>query len=142
MTTCVTIEKEIHVRRQARGRQEVRPGAEPTTATPSGERIPRVARLMALAIRFDGLLATGQIRDQAELARLGRVSRARISQIVNLVHLAPDLQEAVLCLAGGGRGADLLLADLQPIARLTDWVAQRRRWRSLVRLRRRRTTPA
>ncbi len=135
MTTSVTIEKKIHVRRQARGRQEIRPGPRPAPATPSGERVPRVARLMALAIRFDSLLRAGQIRDQAELARLGQVSRARISQILNLVHLAPDIQEEVLFLEGGRRGADLLIADLQPIARLTDWVGQWRRWRTLRRSR-------
>jgi hypothetical protein len=133
MTTSVTIEKEIHVRRQARGRQEVLPAGQPAPATPSGERVPRVARLMALAIRFDGLLRAGQIRDQAELARLGQVSRARVSQILALIHLAPDLQEAVLHLHGGQRGADLLLADLWPVAALTDWAAQRRRWRALRR---------
>jgi hypothetical protein len=133
MTTCVTIEKEIQVRRQARGRQELRSGAEPAVAIPDRGRVPRVARLMALALRFDGLLLSGRVRDQAELARLGHVTRARVSQILNLVHLAPDLQEAVLCLEGGSRGADLLLADLQPLAHLTDWAAQRRRWRTLRR---------
>jgi hypothetical protein len=129
MTTALTIEKEVHFRRRARGRQELRDGAEPTQAEPQTPRRPRVARLMALAIRFDGLLRTGQIRDQGELARLGRVSRARISQILALVHLAPDLQEAVLFLEGGRRGADLLIADLQPLTRQVDWAAQRRLWR-------------
>ena len=39
--------------------------------------IPRIARLMALAIRFEGLLRAGTIRDYVQLARLGRVTRAR-----------------------------------------------------------------
>jgi hypothetical protein len=55
--------------------------------------IPRIARLMALAIRFEGLLRDGTIRDYAELARLGRVTRARMTQIMKLLLLAPDLQE-------------------------------------------------
>ncbi len=55
--------------------------------------VPRLARLMALAIRFDGLLRSGAIIDQAQLARLGKVSRARISQILNLLHLAPENPE-------------------------------------------------
>jgi hypothetical protein len=61
-------------------------------------RLPRVARLMALAIRFEDLLQTGAVKDFADLSRLGRVTRARISQIMNLLNLAPDLQERVLFL--------------------------------------------
>jgi hypothetical protein len=133
MTHYVTVERDVHFHCQARGRHELRDGVELTPPPQAPGRVPRVARLMALALRFDGLLLSGQVRDQAELARLGHVTRARVSQILNLVHLAPDLQEAVLCLEGGGRGADLLLADLQPLARLTDWAAQRRRWRTLRR---------
>ena len=61
-------------------------------------RLPRVARLMALAIRFEDLLRAGTVKDFADLSRLGRVTRARISQIMNLVNLAPDLQERLLFL--------------------------------------------
>jgi hypothetical protein len=61
-------------------------------------RLPRVARLMALAIRFEDLLRAGTLKDFADLSRLGRVTRARISQIMNLLNLAPDLQERLLFL--------------------------------------------
>jgi hypothetical protein len=61
-------------------------------------RLPRVARLMALAIRFEELLRAGTVKDFADLSRLGRVTRARISQIMNLLNLAPDLQERLLFL--------------------------------------------
>lgn len=53
-------------------------------------------RLLALAIRFEGSLRQGVVKDYAELARLGRISRARISQIANLAVLAPDIQEDIL----------------------------------------------
>jgi hypothetical protein len=53
-------------------------------------RLPRIARLVALAIRFDQLLRSGTVEDYAELAHLGRVSRARVTQIMNLLNLAPD----------------------------------------------------
>jgi len=62
-------------------------------------RLPRVARLMALAIRFEELLRNGTVNDFADLARLGRVTRARISQIMALLNLAPDLQERILFFA-------------------------------------------
>jgi len=44
--------------------------------------------LLALAIRLDQLIRDGVVADQAELARLGHVSRARLTQIMNLLYLA------------------------------------------------------
>ena len=61
-------------------------------------RLPRITRLMALAIRFDELLRTGKVRDLYHLATVGNVSQARISQILSLVLLAPDIQESLLFL--------------------------------------------
>jgi hypothetical protein len=58
--------------------------------------IPRIARLMALAIRYDRLLRAEEFRDYAELARVGRVTRARMTQIMKLLDLAPDIQEQIL----------------------------------------------
>jgi hypothetical protein len=42
----------------------------------AGSRLPRITRLLALAVRFEGLLRDGTVRDYAELARLGGASRA------------------------------------------------------------------
>ena len=52
--------------------------------------------VVGLAHRFEHLIAEGVVADYAELARLGQVSRARISQIMSLRYLAPDIQEAML----------------------------------------------
>ncbi len=64
---------------------------------------------MALAIRFERLIQAGEVADYAELARLGHVTRARITQIMNLRLLAPDIQERLLFLPRieGGRETDL-----------------------------------
>ena len=70
-----------------------------TTRSQPAATIPRIARLMALAIRFDGLLQKQTIKDYAELARLGSVTRARMTQIMQLLHLAPDIQEQLMFLA-------------------------------------------
>jgi hypothetical protein len=95
-------------------------------------RVPRLARLMALAIRFDSLLRSSAITDQAQLARLGKVSRARISQILNLLHLAPDIQEQLLFLPPVHQGRERLqLAHLQPLCRQWDWCRQRWQWQAL-----------
>jgi len=94
--------------------------------------MPWVSKLMALAIRFDGLLRDGVVTDQAELARLGHVSRARVTQIMNLLHLAPDIQEELLFLPRIERGREPIQErHLRPIAASADWRKQRRMWREL-----------
>ena len=92
-------------------------------------RIPRVARLMALAIKFEGMIRDGVVKDYAELGRLGKVTRARISQIMALTTLAPDIQEAILHLHRVVRGREpIKLRDLLRIAGITCWSAQRQAW--------------
>jgi hypothetical protein len=129
MTASLTIECAVHFEQRRRGRKELAVG--PAPAAPPG-RVPRVARLLALAHRFAGLLRDGVARDYAALGRLGHVSRARISQIMSLLHLAPDLQEQVLFLPPTGRGRDRLqLRHLLPVAATADWPRQRRQWQAL-----------
>ncbi len=71
---------------------------------------------MALAIRFEGLIADGTVSDYLELADLAQVSRARISQIVNLLLLAPDIQESLMFLPQVENGRDTLtLAEMQSL---------------------------
>jgi len=133
MTTGLTIERKVHFAQVGKGaRQELRVGPAPTPPAEAG-RLPRVARLMALAIRFEGLVQSRAVKDYAELARLGRVTRARISQIMNLLHLAPDIQEEILFLPRTERGRDpVILRQLQPIASIFEWRKQRRLWRAVV----------
>jgi hypothetical protein len=79
------------------------------------------------------LVRSGQIASYSELASLGQVTRARISQISNLLCLAPNIQEALLFLPPTVRGRDaIILADLMPIAAAFDWRKQRRLWRKLL----------
>ena len=73
----------------------LREGPKPTR--PRG-RIPRVARLLALAHHFEELLDTGAVETQAELAELAKLTPARVTQIMNLLSLAPDIQEEILFL--------------------------------------------
>jgi hypothetical protein len=95
---------------------------------PTG-RVPKVARLMALAIKFDGMLARGEVKDYAELARLGHVTRARVTQIMNLLNLAPDIQEAILFLPPVQRGRDPLKEwQVRPVAAEVVWAEQRKRF--------------
>jgi hypothetical protein len=75
-----------------------RTGSGTTEEDPVPERVPRIARLMALALKFEQMMRQSLVTDYSVLATLGRVSRARVTQIMNLLNLAPDLQEQILFL--------------------------------------------
>jgi len=108
-------------------------GSEAPPPEPEPGNVPRVARLMALAVHFDGLLRRGEAADYAALARLGQVTRARMSQIMDLLHLAPDIQEVLLFLPRTQNGRDPVTErDLRPIAAEPDWEHQRGAWGQLV----------
>jgi hypothetical protein len=121
MTTTRTIVCHLHLSGCGR---EKRPAVPAQT-----RRVPRIARLMALAVRMENLIRAGGVIDYSQLATLGHVSRARITQIMNLLLLAPEIQEQILFLlpARGSRDP-VRLAQLQPIARIPDWNQQRQLW--------------
>jgi hypothetical protein len=79
-------------------RPKASPGAQnaPVAELAGPPRIPRITRLMALAIKFQEMVDRGEVRDYADIARLGFVTRARLTQIMNLLLLAPNIQEVLL----------------------------------------------
>ena len=124
MSDQFTVTQRVHFRSGQKSRKSMRDG----DATPEVQagRIPRVSRLMALAIRFEQLILDGVVADQAEIARLGHVSRARVSQIMNLLNLAPDIQEALLFLPKVERGRDPVTErELRVAVAEVDWQGQR-----------------
>ena len=126
MTAAVTILRRVRFR-SSRGEQ--RPSPENTSRSNVPGRIPRVARLMALAIRLEDLISSGQVPNYAALADLAHVSRPRITQIINLVLLAPDIQESLLFLPAVQGGPDPITErDLRPIAAEPNWARQRALW--------------
>ena len=133
MSAPLTVECEVHFTRTGRGSRKVlASGPSPVRPKEPG-RVPRVARLMALALRCDGLLRTGAVENQTEIARLGHVTRARVSQILNLLNLAPDIQEAILDLPRTLMGRDaVILRRVLPIASTMEWAEQRGMWEGLV----------
>ena len=133
MNTSSVIRGTLPLRRRGSA-QEHDPTPATETTKASSPRIPRIARLMVLARHIDDLVCSGTVVSYAAAARLGHVSRARMSQILALLNLAPDLQEQVLFLQRPvrGRTAPVLRQVLQVAAAL-DWDEQRRRWRRLQR---------
>jgi hypothetical protein len=131
-----TIERQVRFRGDGFGRgKQIKEGPAPTAVRAPIGRVTRVARLMAPALRFDGPVRAGAASNFAELARLGHVTRARVSQVMNLVHLAPDTREALLLLPRAERGRDRI-QPLRPqkIGMTANWSGRRRTWGRLLKV--------
>lgn len=97
-------------------------------------RTPRVSKLMALAIRFDSILSDGIVASQSEMASLARVTQPRMTQIMNLLHLAPDIQEAILFLPKVSESRDPITEHhLRSTTQIHDWREQRDAWAAMIR---------
>ncbi len=96
-------------------------------------RPPRVTCLLALAHRFENLVRSGEVKDYADLARAGSVSRARVSQILKLLTLAPSIQEYILSLPPRTAGEEPITErDLRPVVREPRWDRQRLLFEKLI----------
>lgn len=132
MPDGATVTFKIHLTRGPRTRRELKQGEAPPKLTPPEGRTPHISKLMALAIKFDRVLATGAVRNQSDLARAGRVTSARVSQIMNLNNLAPDIQEEILFLPRVVQGRSKVSEQLlRPLTCMPDWNHQRRAWARL-----------
>ena len=130
MTRPLKITKTVHFRSMRKGRKELREGVEEPLPTLGS--VPRVSRLLALALHMDDLRRRGEVTDYAELARLAMVTRARMTQIMSLLLLAPDIQEEILFLPRSDGGRDPIREKaVRPIASVPDWRKQRVMWRDL-----------
>ena len=105
-------------------------GKSPRRATQAATgRIPRVARTLVLAHKIDGMIRAGELRNLAHAARVVGVTRARMTQVMNLLLLAPDIQEAILDLPPVTNGRDPVSERaLRRIVAETHWNRQIELW--------------
>lgn len=125
-----TVKSKLSVTTVARGRKKIHATRE-SDSNPRPHRkgrIPRIAKLMALAIRFNEMLRTGDVRDLVELAELGHVSQPRMTQIMALNLLAPDIQEALLNLPVETGKPLIHEKRLRSLTTILDWDVQRAEW--------------
>jgi len=130
----ITIESKVYFKVGRHGRKHLLKGEGTKEASPAVEpgNTPRISKLMALAVRFEDKLRDGQVRDMAQLARYGHVSRARLTQIMNLRLLAPDIQEQLLGLPKTTSGRNPInYQDIASIVQISDWGRQRKEWAAL-----------
>lgn len=115
-----------------------RPDVEPPVERPLPPRLSqtrysarpaRVAVLLATAHRFDEMLRSGAVSSLEQLARRLGVTRARVSQILMLTMLAPDVQEEVLALRREeGKKRRVTEVDLRRMVAEPEWAKQRALW--------------
>jgi DNA invertase Pin-like site-specific DNA recombinase len=104
------------------------------------EPIPRITRLLALALKFEDLIRCGTVTNYAALAELAQVSRSRVTQMTSLLNLAPDIQEEILFLpAAEARERGISEPSLRKLTATLLWSQQREQWKSLRRFARNRT---
>lgn len=127
----ITVKRKVQFARDAKGQKRMVTRRRPSEEAMPG-RVPRIARLMALAIRFDRLIRDGTVADQSELARLACVTQPRMTQIMNLLHLAPEIQEDLLHMPSGVEGRDAIgERHMRAIAGQQAWLRQHEMWTSL-----------
>ena len=131
--SALTVEFDVHFTTGKAGRKRMRKGVAPEPPSVPDGKVPRISRLMALAIRFETLIRESHVRDYADLARLGHVTRARITQIMSLLNLAPDIQEELLFLPRTlSRRDPITERKLRPLTAEPDWDEQRTMWKQVT----------
>lgn len=95
------------------------------------QRPARVARMLGLAHHIQRAIEAGTVPDQAAVARRLGLTRARVTQFLDLVLLALDIQEAILVLEAVDGVEPITERALRAIARSPAWVEQRLGWGTL-----------
>jgi len=110
--------------RVARSIPPSKPAREPKT--------PRVVELLRKAIEWQALLESSQVVSQAEVARQEGITRARVTQIMGMLRLAPEIQENILTPAGAFQRRPVTERMLRPIGAIANQHDQLRKLHKLL----------
>ncbi|ACY13698.1 hypothetical protein [Haliangium ochraceum] len=108
------------------------PGKQPPPPT---RRPARVAQMLAFAHRVEAEVSRGDFESRSAAARHYGMTTGRITQLLSLLWLSPDIQEDVLFLKAVNGCEPISGQALEKIARIADWSEQRRGWREMKRSR-------
>ena len=101
----------------------------PPPAKPEPVRRPaKVAQQLALAHHLQAAIDRGAIADRADVARKLGLTRARVTQLLDLLLLAPDLQAAILALEAVDGAEPMAERALRAVAHAGTWAEQRAAW--------------
>ena len=88
--------------------------------SPKDPKTPRVVELLRKAIEWQALLESGEAANQAEIAGREGITRARVTQVMGMLRLAPEIQQHILFLPDMVRRPAITERALRPIAKLGD----------------------
>lgn len=95
-------------------------------------KLPRITHTVARALMFENAIANGEAADHADLARLTATTRERVSQVMKMMRLAPDIQDEILRLPPVRRPQRAItVPEVTAIAEEILWDDQRESWRKL-----------
>ena len=115
-------------------RRAVRHAETPLPPKPEPVRRPaKVAQQLALAHHLQAAIDRGAIADRADVARKLGLTRARVTQLLDLLLLAPDLQGLVLALEAVDGAEPMAERTVRAVAHAGTWTEQRAEWAVLVR---------
>jgi hypothetical protein len=125
------VEFQVRFRRGDRGRRQVIEESDQTRAEPPSGELPRLTKLLALAHRWNRLIEEGAVSDRAEIARTMGLSRARVTQIMDLLYLASEIQERIL--GGQGEGVpEVPEREVRSLTKIPIWKMLCRTWNDML----------
>jgi len=99
---------------------------------PKVPRTPRVVEFLRKAIEWQTLLASGEAKNQADIAKREGISRVRVCQVMWLLRLAPEIQQHVLSMSETIRRPAITERALRPIAQVENITEQHTRFQTLL----------
>ncbi len=118
----VTADRVVNV--TANARRPAKPPRQPQT--------PRVVELLRKAQEWRRQLDAGEVSTQAEIARREGITRARVTQVMGLLRLVPEIQANVLSLQDVSCRPAISERALRPITKLENVTDQKARFRELI----------
>jgi hypothetical protein len=107
----------------------------PSRSDPKPARVPktpRVVELLRKAIEWQALLESGKITSQADIALQEGITRVRVTQVLGMLHLAPEIQEKILVMPDAIHKSLLTERVLRPIGTITNYGNQIREFLKLL----------
>jgi len=99
---------------------------------PREPRTPPVVETLRKALEWRRQLDVREVANQADIARREGVSRARVTQVMGLLRLAPEIQEHILSLSDMARRPAITERALRPIAQLENATDQKAKFQQRV----------
>jgi hypothetical protein len=99
---------------------------------PRGPKTHRVVEFLRKAVEWQRQLDSGEVRNRAEIARREGITRARVTQVIGLLELAPEIQERILSLPVTHHRSLVTERALRPVRTITNSRDQLREFQELL----------